>query len=278
MIGSLARHRDDIRGEVAVVTGASRGLGLLLASELVGHSCPVVLCARDAAGLERAAERLRPAGGEVMTAPCSGDGHHRRPRPDAHRLACPRGFHFAARRGIQLVRARRQPPGDLHGRRTGSASDHRRHARPPGRNHPHPGGSARCPGCGDLSRADHLCAAPRPAAAAARARWEREGSSARKEPAPSYAQANLRFTDRARPGVSPPVQRRITGWRAAGSGRSFVDVRQRHGRADGNGQFAFGQGSQRLPDGTGQDLVRLKQPGPSRRSRPGIHRHLRTPR
>jgi NAD(P)-dependent dehydrogenase (short-subunit alcohol dehydrogenase family) len=32
--------KDDIRGEVAVVTGASRGLGLLLADELARHGCP----------------------------------------------------------------------------------------------------------------------------------------------------------------------------------------------------------------------------------------------
>ena len=46
---------DDIRGEVAIVTGASRGLGLLLARELAGHGCPLVICARDAAELERPA-------------------------------------------------------------------------------------------------------------------------------------------------------------------------------------------------------------------------------
>jgi short-subunit dehydrogenase len=54
--------KDDIRGEVAVVTGASRGLGLLLARELARHGCPLVLCARDAAELERAAGELRAAG------------------------------------------------------------------------------------------------------------------------------------------------------------------------------------------------------------------------
>ena len=57
--------KDDIRGEVAVVTGASRGLGLLLARELARHGCRLVICARDAAELERAAEQLRAAGAEV---------------------------------------------------------------------------------------------------------------------------------------------------------------------------------------------------------------------
>jgi short-subunit dehydrogenase len=64
------RARDDIRGEVAVVTGASRGLGLLLARELARHSCPLVICARDAAELERAAGRLRATGAEVTAVAC----------------------------------------------------------------------------------------------------------------------------------------------------------------------------------------------------------------
>ncbi len=62
---SRSRERDDIRGEVAVVTGASRGLGLLLARELARHGCPLVICARDAAELERAADGLRAEGAEV---------------------------------------------------------------------------------------------------------------------------------------------------------------------------------------------------------------------
>jgi short-subunit dehydrogenase len=61
---------DDIRGEVAVVTGASRGLGLLLARELAGHGCPLVICARDGAELERAAGDLRASGADVTTVAC----------------------------------------------------------------------------------------------------------------------------------------------------------------------------------------------------------------
>lgn len=73
-LGALAvrhgRSRDDISGEVAVVTGASRGLGLLLARELARHGCPLVICARDAAELERAAAELRADGAEVTTVVC----------------------------------------------------------------------------------------------------------------------------------------------------------------------------------------------------------------
>jgi short-subunit dehydrogenase len=64
------RAQDDLHGEVAVVTGASRGLGLLLARELAGQGCPLVICARDAAELERAADELRAAGAEVTTVVC----------------------------------------------------------------------------------------------------------------------------------------------------------------------------------------------------------------
>ena len=61
---------DDISGEVAVVTGASRGLGLLPARELARHSCSLVICARDRAELDRAAGQLRAAGAEVTAVAC----------------------------------------------------------------------------------------------------------------------------------------------------------------------------------------------------------------
>jgi short-subunit dehydrogenase len=64
------RSTDDITGEVAVVTGASRGLGFLLARELARHSCPLVLCARDAGELDAAAEQLRATGVPVATVAC----------------------------------------------------------------------------------------------------------------------------------------------------------------------------------------------------------------
>ena len=67
---AASRTRDDIRGEVAVVTGGSRGLGLLLARELARHGCPLVICARDAAELDRAAGQLRAAGAEVTAVAC----------------------------------------------------------------------------------------------------------------------------------------------------------------------------------------------------------------
>jgi short-subunit dehydrogenase len=64
------RSEDDLAGEVAVVTGASRGLGLLLATELAGRGCRLLICARDRAELDRAAGRLRAGGAEVATLAC----------------------------------------------------------------------------------------------------------------------------------------------------------------------------------------------------------------
>ena len=63
------RGPDDLRGEVAVVTGASRGLGLLLARELARQGCPLVMCARDPR-LDRAAGQLREAGADVTAVAC----------------------------------------------------------------------------------------------------------------------------------------------------------------------------------------------------------------
>jgi short-subunit dehydrogenase len=56
---------DDISGEVAIVTGASRGLGLELARELSRHSVRLVICARYATALREASDRLRADGAEV---------------------------------------------------------------------------------------------------------------------------------------------------------------------------------------------------------------------
>jgi short-subunit dehydrogenase len=64
------RPEDDLRGEVAVVTGASRGLGLLLATELAQRGCRLLICARDEAELDQAAARLRALGAEVATLAC----------------------------------------------------------------------------------------------------------------------------------------------------------------------------------------------------------------
>ena len=62
--------RDDISGEVAIVTGGSRGFGLELARELGRNGCRLVICARDPLELARAADLLRGEGFPVTTLTC----------------------------------------------------------------------------------------------------------------------------------------------------------------------------------------------------------------
>lgn len=57
-------------GRTALVTGSSRGLGLLLARELADHGCRIMLCARGADGLAAAEEKLRRRGADVAVQAC----------------------------------------------------------------------------------------------------------------------------------------------------------------------------------------------------------------
>src|SRR4051812_43713155 len=57
-----------LSGRKAIVTGASRGLGKAIASELAGEAVDLVLCARGEASLEETAKELQAAGATVHTA------------------------------------------------------------------------------------------------------------------------------------------------------------------------------------------------------------------
>ena len=60
-------NREEVlAGQVAVVTGASRGIGLAIARRLGQMGARVSLCARNAENLERAASGLRAAGIQVL--------------------------------------------------------------------------------------------------------------------------------------------------------------------------------------------------------------------
>jgi NAD(P)-dependent dehydrogenase (short-subunit alcohol dehydrogenase family) len=65
-----AREQIGLNGKTALVTGASRGLGLLIARELAAGGCQVAICARTKADLQRAEGDLRSRGATVAALPC----------------------------------------------------------------------------------------------------------------------------------------------------------------------------------------------------------------
>jgi 3-oxoacyl-[acyl-carrier protein] reductase len=56
-------------GKVALITGASRGIGLAIAASLAGMGARLSLCARDPKRLEQAASELRRGGANVLAVP-----------------------------------------------------------------------------------------------------------------------------------------------------------------------------------------------------------------
>ncbi len=60
----------DLRGKRVLITGGSRGLGLLLAREFASRGASLALCGRDPASLDRAKADLLSRGAEVATAVC----------------------------------------------------------------------------------------------------------------------------------------------------------------------------------------------------------------
>jgi NAD(P)-dependent dehydrogenase (short-subunit alcohol dehydrogenase family) len=67
---ALRKRRDRLKGQVVLITGGSRGLGLALARKFADRQCRLALCARDAAELERARVDLTASGAEVLAVPC----------------------------------------------------------------------------------------------------------------------------------------------------------------------------------------------------------------
>ncbi len=63
-------RRADLRGQVVLITGGSRGLGLALAREFAKHGCRLALCARTADDLARAKADMEGRGTEVFTSVC----------------------------------------------------------------------------------------------------------------------------------------------------------------------------------------------------------------
>lgn len=59
-----------LRGKVVLITGGSRGLGLVMAREFAGEGAKVVICARKVQELEAARADLKSRGAEVLAVPC----------------------------------------------------------------------------------------------------------------------------------------------------------------------------------------------------------------
>ena len=68
LIARLARY--SLRGKVVVVTGGARGLGLVLARELIRRGAEVAICSRSATEVEKARADLVSQGGTVFAAAC----------------------------------------------------------------------------------------------------------------------------------------------------------------------------------------------------------------
>lgn len=60
----------NFRDRVVLITGGSRGLGLVLARKFVAKGAKVAICARDADELQRAVDDLQGRGGRVFAATC----------------------------------------------------------------------------------------------------------------------------------------------------------------------------------------------------------------
>jgi NAD(P)-dependent dehydrogenase (short-subunit alcohol dehydrogenase family) len=70
MRGLRRRNTLDFRGKSALITGGSRGLGLLLARELADAGAQLTIVARDRAELDRARRDLVARGAEVLAFTC----------------------------------------------------------------------------------------------------------------------------------------------------------------------------------------------------------------
>ncbi len=60
----------DLNGKTVLITGGSRGLGLVMARQLIQAGARLAICARDTSELERACTELEQGGGEVLAIPC----------------------------------------------------------------------------------------------------------------------------------------------------------------------------------------------------------------
>jgi NAD(P)-dependent dehydrogenase (short-subunit alcohol dehydrogenase family) len=70
VISRATRRTCSFAGKIVLITGGSRGLGLVMARQFCAEGAQVALLARDADQLARARDELADRGGEVMTVSC----------------------------------------------------------------------------------------------------------------------------------------------------------------------------------------------------------------
>ena len=61
----------DLSGKTILITGGSRGLGLVLARQLIDAGAQIAICARGKAELQRAVTELEQRGGDVFAVTCN---------------------------------------------------------------------------------------------------------------------------------------------------------------------------------------------------------------
>ncbi|MEI2581063.1 SDR family NAD(P)-dependent oxidoreductase [Scytonema sp. PRP1] len=61
----------DLNGKTILMTGGSRGLGLVMTRQLIEAGARLAICARDTTELEQAQTELEQRGGEVLALPCN---------------------------------------------------------------------------------------------------------------------------------------------------------------------------------------------------------------
>jgi len=64
------RRKMEFRGKTVIITGGSRGLGLVMARQFAQEGAAIALCARDEAELERAKADLQRYSSSIFTYPC----------------------------------------------------------------------------------------------------------------------------------------------------------------------------------------------------------------
>ena len=66
-----ARKPQRLRGKVALITGANRGIGLATAQALAMEGCHLAITARDETSLKKAKQKLERTGVKVLAIPCN---------------------------------------------------------------------------------------------------------------------------------------------------------------------------------------------------------------